>query len=522
MPIRAINDKHYKGVSELYRKSDGEVTGYYVTYRDTDGKPIKRRVDALNRDEALQELVSIKKDIDLEKKGNTVSITLPETIKDIKIEKPQRVKTEKSTIVSSGKTMQEYQEIISAYDGVAVVTLIDIVAFDDINIFYGYETGMRIVDTMKSLIDDTLKEMRVSGLFSKYGVESFFYELYHVYADKLCLFIKNDFNHRLLDMIVKALLSKISNYPFPISEENHIHINATFGATKAEGSVSLIYAEKALYEAKKLQNPYIFHDSYSKNENDYIVNKVYETLINNIKEETVLPYYQGIFATEDCTVPYKFESLMRLVDREGHVLSPVVFMDKSKEYRLYTQLMSQMMDKVFDVMIKHDVKMSLNLSYKDINHTELCKQLIRKIKKAKIGDRLTVEIVESEQIQDIEMVNELIFSLKKCGVTIALDDFGSGFSNFDMIADLDVDYVKLDGSLVSNIHDTKYKIILENMVKICKDLGIHTIAEFISDESIMDAAKSIGVDFLQGYHLHQPQDWDSTIKTFDIPGDKNA
>ena len=60
------------------------------------------------------------------------------------------------------------------------------------------------------------------------------------------------------------------------------------------------------------------------------------------------------------------------------------------------------------------------------------------------------------------------------------------------------------------------------MVNICQDLGIKTIAEYISDESIIEVAQSIGVDYLQGYHLHQPQDWDSTIKTFDMTGDENA
>jgi EAL domain-containing protein (putative c-di-GMP-specific phosphodiesterase class I) len=135
---------------------------------------------------------------------------------------------------------------------------------------------------------------------------------------------------------------------------------------------------------------------------------------------------------------------------------------------------------------------------------------------------LTVEIVESEQIQDIEMVNEFIFALKKNDVMIAIDDFGSGFSNFDTIVDLDIDYVKLDGSLVSKIHDTKYRIILENMVKICKDLDIKTIAEYISDESIMEVAKSIGVDYLQGYHLHQPQEWSSVRQTFALKGDQDA
>ncbi len=135
---------------------------------------------------------------------------------------------------------------------------------------------------------------------------------------------------------------------------------------------------------------------------------------------------------------------------------------------------------------------------------------------------MTIEIVESEQIQDIEMVNEFIFALKKHGVMIAIDDFGSGFSNFDTIVDLDIDYVKLDGSLVSKIHDTKYRIILQNMVKICQDLDIKTIAEYISDESIMAVAQSIGVDYLQGYHLHQPQDWNNVRQTFDMKGDENA
>ena len=145
-----------------------------------------------------------------------------------------------------------------------------------------------------------------------------------------------------------------------------------------------------------------------------------------------------------------------------------------------------------------------------------------KIKKMKIGSRLTVEIVESEQIQDVEMVNEFIFALKKHGVLIAIDDFGSGFSNFDTIVNLDIDYVKLDGSLVSKIHDKKYRIILESMVKICHDLGIKTIAEYISDESIMEAATSIGVDYLQGYHLHQPAQWESVRETFALKGDENA
>ncbi len=510
MPIRTITDKQYKGVSELYRKSDGEVTGYYVTYRDIDGKPIKKRVDAVSRDEALLKLKEIKQEVDLEKQGKTMSAPIPEPVENI----VPKVNTSKKPTVSSKNTLPDHRKIIADHNGVAIVSLLDIVAFDDINIFYGYEAGIRIVEIMQDLVDNTLKEMETDGIFAKHGVDTFAYEIYHVHADKLCLFIKNDFNHRLLDFIIKHLSTKISNHKFTISAESHIHLNVTFGATKAAGNVSLVYAEKALQEAKKSHNNYIFHDSTSINQNEHMIHKVYETLIDNIKEEKVTPHFQGIFDVENETVPYKFESLMRLMDSEGRVLSPAVFMEKSKEYRLYTQLMKQMIDKVFHVLENHDVSMTLNLSYVDINNPELCDTLIRKVKKMQIGSRLTVEIVESEQIEDIEMINEFIFSLKKLGVCIAIDDFGSGFSNFDNIVKLDVDYVKLDGSLVSKIHDEKYRVILENMVKICRDLGIKTIAEYISDESILALAKSIGVDYLQGHHLHKPAHWDSVTKTF--------
>lgn len=520
MPIRAIKDDHYKGVSELYRTSDGEVTGYYVTYRDLDGKPIKKRVDANNREDARLKLIEIKQEIDLEKKGKEMSSVPPKEIKHMKISRPEN--TPSSSHNNAAKTMEEYHQIISLHEGAAVVSLMDIVAFEDINIFYGYTMGIKIVEKLKSLISDTVDEMNTSGFLSRYGLDSVVYELYHLYADKLCLFIKHDINHRILDLIMKKIIDSVSSYPFHISDESHIHINLSCGTTKAEGSVSLTYAQKALNEAKKYQSEYIFYDSYSVNSSEYIVNKVYDTLIHNINDKLVTPYYQGIFESADCSVPYKYESLMRLVDDTGKVLSPITFMEKSKEYRLYTQLMYQMIDKVFDVMRNYDVALTLNLSYVDINNSELCNKLLKKIKETNVGSRLTVEIVESEQIHDIVMVNEYIFALKKNGVKIAIDDFGSGFSNFDTIVDLDIDYVKLDGSLVSRIHDEKYQIILENMVNICRNLGIKTIAEYISDERIMQMAKSIGVDYLQGFYLHQPQSWNNVLSSYPVKGGHHA
>lgn len=520
MPIRSIKTEKYKGISELYRASDGEVTGYYVTYRDAEGKPVKHRVEANSRDEALERLNAIKSGIDQKKQGQDVSTKPEKKSRNIRDATPQKKPPAKQA--STPNALQAYQKKISSFSEPASVALVDIIAFDDINILYGYEIGSRVIDMLKKVISQTLDSHNREEIFKPYGIAVIDYELFHLYADKICIFFKNDFSHHLLNRIVNDLLTKISSYEFPISEADHIQINVTIGATKSDCSASLLYAEKALQEAKKLQTGYIYYDSHSLLQNEHIVNQVYNTILDNIRNDSVVPFFQCIFDSSESSVPYKFESLMRLVDGKGRIVSPAVFMEKSKEYRLYTQLMSLMIDKVFDVLERYDVAVTLNLSYIDFNNRQLSEKLLSEIRRSQVGSRLTIEIVESEQIKDLAMVNEFIFTLRKNGVMIAIDDFGSGFANFDNILNLEADFVKLDGSLVSKIHDPKYRIILENMVKICQELGIKTIAEYIKDAEIMQLAKSIGVDYLQGYHLHKPDRWQGVVNTFNMKGAEDA
>ena len=513
MPMRTIDDKRYKGISELYRKSDGSVTGYYVTYRDAEGKPVKRRVDAETKDEALHELIEIRKEIDLSKQGKTMSVPPKQPIRVERAPKAPVKKEPAAVSPLTVRSMHDCQKVISAFGKDAIVMLIDIVAFDDISILYGYETADRVVAEMESLFISTIGGFASENIFSVGGV-SMDFKLYHLHADRFCLFVKTDFSHRLLDIVAGRLLEAVSAYRFAVTPECEINLNVTIGATKADSAVSLMYAEKALQEAKRLHNSYIFYDSRSVEQNGHLFNKTYEMLLDNIKEEKVTPYFQGIFDADALDKPAKFESLMRLVDKEGRILSPAGFLEKSKEYRLYTRLMLQMIDKVFAVMQRNTMHMTLNLSFVDINNPELCKHLLEKIKQTGVGGRLTVEIVESDQIRDIELVNEFIFKLKKNGVLIAIDDFGSGFSNFDNLLNLEIDYVKLDGSLISKIHDRKHRVILANMVNICHELGIKTIGEYIADVGLLRMAKSIGIDYFQGYYLHKPQSWEQTARTF--------
>ncbi|MBK1717064.1 hypothetical protein CKO27_05240 [Thiocystis violacea] len=99
-----------------------------------------------------------------------------------------------------------------------------------------------------------------------------------------------------------------------------------------------------------------------------------------------------------------------------------------------------------------------------------------------------------------------IAEVKRYGARIAMDDFGSGYSNFESLIQLDVDFLKIDGSLIKNIIvDRNSEIVLETLISFAGKLGITTIAEFVSSEELYNKIKSMGVDFAQGYFIGRPE-----------------
>ena len=94
----------------------------------------------------------------------------------------------------------------------------------------------------------------------------------------------------------------------------------------------------------------------------------------------------------------------------------------------------------------------------------------------------------------------------KYGVKIAIDDFGSGYSNFKRIMSINPDYIKFDGSLIKNIDKDSYSyLIVKNLVNFAKELNIKTIAEFVHSKEVYDTCVYLGVDYLQGFYISEPK-----------------
>ncbi len=122
-----------------------------------------------------------------------------------------------------------------------------------------------------------------------------------------------------------------------------------------------------------------------------------------------------------------------------------------------------------------------------------------------MAQRLTVEILEHEQIEDFERIKSQILRLKDLGFSIALDDFGSGYANFSYLINLEFDILKIDGTIIQEIdtNPSAYHIV-KTMCAFAQGMGMQIVAEQIETQEVLTLLQELEVDYFQGYYLGRP------------------
>jgi len=163
-------------------------------------------------------------------------------------------------------------------------------------------------------------------------------------------------------------------------------------------------------------------------------------------------------------------------------------------------------------MQKSDRDFSINLSFSDIHNSTTVKYLISKIKKHNVGSRLIIEILETEDAESFQKVRDFVDEMRAMGVRIAIDDFGSGYSNFEHLFAIKPDYLKIDGSLIKKIdEDDNARKLVESMTFLAGKMGIRTIAEFVHSKEVYDICRHVGIDEFQGYYFAEPMEEEKII-----------
>lgn len=232
-----------------------------------------------------------------------------------------------------------------------------------------------------------------------------------------------------------------------------------------------------------------------------------ELIINAIKNDMVIPYYQMIKSNNSQLKKYECLARLRV---NGRILSPVHFLKIAKEEELSHCITKQMIRKSFDYFSLRACVFSINISFKDIVNVDTRKFILNALDNFRLPENVIFEILEDESIELLENDNnffiDFITELKKRGCKIALDDFGSGYSNFMNLLKMDVDILKIDGSMIKKIENKSVRLIIETIVQMANKLNMQTVAEFVETETIQQIVFELGINHSQGYLYSKPQE----------------
>ncbi|WP_281950899.1 EAL domain-containing protein [Nitrosophilus kaiyonis] len=355
--------------------------------------------------------------------------------------------------------------------------LVNIRDFSKINAIYGNRFGDSVLKIVAKFIE-TLDIIKVYRIFAdEFAIL--------VDSDKLAKKVFNDLDEKI---VLKEIGYTVSFY----------------GAYKKLSETALEECEYALINAKekKLVNADEIKDLINQYKNELSLTNILKA---SLTTDSVVPFFQPIFDYKKGKIN-KYECLMRVIEKDK-ILNPGQFLDDLKKMPIYSEYTKTILNKSFETFKNTKYEFSVNFSVLDIENMYTVSYLKALIKQyPEVANRLTIEITESEAIKNYKTINNFIKEIKNYGVKISLDDFGTGFSNFSQISKLDLDYVKIDGSIISNIlNDDKVKKIFYSILDLAKSMNLKTVAEFVSDKEIFEFLKDSDVDLAQGYFIGKPE-----------------
>ena len=371
------------------------------------------------------------------------------------------------------------------------IVMVDIDHFKKINDTYGHKAGDYVLQSVSDILK---KNLRNHDVIIRYGGEEFLLFLYDPSR-----------NPNRIIATVERLRKTLQTTP--LHYEGHtINVTASFGITLRPDhfrslNEAIKYADEKLYHAKRTgRNRIEYSDNKEKNIDDDVLHIV-QTALDNDK---ILCYYQPIYDIATKT-PQKYEALVRL-EKDGKILYPGNFLEHIAYTTLYTRLTKRILEIVFTTIAQHQKHISINLNFSDISDNVIYTMIQDTIKANRSWAHfLTIELLENEPLRDSSLMREKLQNFKELGITIAIDDFGSGYSNFEIFRHLPIDILKVDGTIIKSITTSKISLSMAKaIILFAKENGIETVGEFVENEEIFNLLQQLGFDYAQGYYLSRP------------------
>ena len=340
-------------------------------------------------------------------------------------------------------------------------------------------------------------------------------ELYRLQEDKFCLVCEEEDKDRLAERLLNYFSSTIV-LKDNLNHDITLNISLRLGFSNdadTDNSDRLAQAKLAHQKARQIEAPYFIYEQNDDNERTYRNNQIVSSMIRYaLNNNKITAECQPIY---DLTKPlpgennyelFSYEILVRLYDDEGKIHYPGEFLNIAKQAGLYISITKAVVNIAFDLVEKFDYVFSINLSSSDMANTSVRELFSARLKKCKAPNRLTIEVLETEDIdQKMDDVLKFLNEVRNKGCHVAIDDFGSGFANISTILQLNIDYIKIDGSIIKRLpYDENSRAFLSMLSNFAASANYTMVAEFVSSQDILDQVKALGVQCAQGYLLGKP------------------
>ena len=383
-------------------------------------------------------------------------------------------------------------------DGILIYLMI--ANFANLRFFYPSDMIDKIFIAIANSIKLAIKTYKVDAV------------AYRMQLDEFCIWYKGD----NIKKDIKYLLEYFRSKNITIQTEGGFEILPNISITMGISSNSdkpnlnrLTQGILAAQEAKEKELDFSFYNHDNIIEKSYQKNATITRLIQYaLNENRVIVECQGIFDIRSSKPTISsYEVLVRILDQQNQIHYPNEFLSVAKLTSLYLALTKQVINRVFELLERFgdQKRFSINLSSVDMLNEPVKNLFLHKLSLCSNPTNLTIEILESEGVDDYNAINPFIQEIKNYGCKLSLDDFGSGYSNYYRMLELNIDYIKIDGSIISKLpFDKNAQSVVMTIVEFAKRQGYETVAEFVSTPQILEIVKNLDIDYAQGYLLARP------------------
>ncbi|HHK67277.1 MAG TPA: EAL domain-containing protein [Candidatus Acetothermia bacterium] len=396
--------------------------------------------------------------------------------------------------------LERHLSRVRRYGNYGALLWMDLDGFKQINDGLGHDVGDELLTSIAFRMKSTIRE---SDVLARLGGDEFAILYPNVDRDQAKMAAQ-----RLLDAIRKHT-ALIRGQSIRTTASMGLVLFPEHGTSASE---LLMKADMAMYRAKEGGRNRVAFYSPDEEKPEAPESRVdwLRAIREALEKDEFVLYGQPILDLKTDRI-VRYEVLLRLRGRDGEIIPPGAFLEVAEQFGLSGDIDRWVLGKVIEIIsdasIPADLSFAVNLSPRSLADGELLGMISREEKLSVIGPvRLVVEITETAAIYNIHIAKDFLRTIRSQGCEVAIDDFGTGFSSFHQLKNLDVDYLKIDGSFVRNLsHDPVDEHLVLAIVHLAQGLGKKTIAEFVEDAETLEILRRIGVDCAQGFYIDRPR-----------------